>query len=152
MSEWFLKKQIAAENSAVITEINDFLQNIKVILNWNNISQFTAFTAILINECNLGDHKNTIRKTLKTSYWPPTCKWYCMCALYSYISKYLNIMKKVNIFCYSFQKAKPIYYIDSLHIELNISSLYFLKCWWLWLTDNENPKFSVSENKYYNIT
>ncbi len=24
-------------------------------------------------------------------------------------------MKKVNIFCYSFQKVKPIYYIDSLH-------------------------------------
>ncbi len=23
---------------------------------------------------------------------------------------------------------------------------FFLKCWWLWLTDNENPKFSVSEN------
>ncbi len=24
-------------------------------------------------------------------------------------------MKKVNIFCHSFQKVKPIYYIDSLH-------------------------------------
>ncbi len=22
----------------------------------------------------------------------------------------------------------------------------FLEFWWLWLTDNENPKFSVSEN------
>ncbi len=31
----------------------------------------------------------------------------------------------------------------------NISSLYFLKCWWLWLPDNENPKFSVSENLNY---
>ncbi len=30
-----------------------------------------------------------------------------------------------------------IYYIDSLHIEWNISGLYFLKFWWLWLTDNE---------------
>ncbi len=35
-------------------------------------------------------------------------------------------MKKVNIFCPSFQKVKPIYYIDSLRIEWNISSLYFL--------------------------
>ncbi len=35
-------------------------------------------------------------------------------------------MKKVNIFCHSFQKVKPIYYIDSLRIEGNISSLYFL--------------------------
>ncbi len=54
-------------------------------------------------------------------------------------------MKKVNIFCHSFQKLKTIYYIDSLHIEWNIAILYFLKFWWLWLTDNENPKFSVSE-------
>ncbi len=30
-----------------------------------------------------------------------------------------------------------IYYIDSLHIECNISGLYFLKFWWLWFTDNE---------------
>ncbi len=59
-------------------------------------------------------------------------------------------MKKVNIFCLSFQKVRPIYYVDSLHIEWNISSLYLLKFWWLWLTDNENPKFSVSEN--VNIT
>ncbi len=36
-------------------------------------------------------------------------------------------MKKVNIFCHSFQKVKFIYYIDSLSIELNISILYFLK-------------------------
>ncbi len=35
-------------------------------------------------------------------------------------------MKKVNIFCHSFQKVKTIYYIDSLHIECNVSSLYFL--------------------------
>ncbi len=34
-------------------------------------------------------------------------------------------MKKVNILCYSFQKVKPIYYIDSLHIELNISSVKY---------------------------
>ncbi len=50
--------------------------------------------------------------------------------------------EKVYIFCHSFQKVKPIYYIDSLNIEWNISSLYFLKFWWLLLTDNENPKFS----------
>ncbi len=31
--------------------------------------------------------------------------------------KKMNILKKVNIFCHSFQKVKPIYYIDSLHIE-----------------------------------
>ncbi len=55
-------------------------------------------------------------------------------------------MKKVNIFCHSFQKVKPIYYIDSLHIEWNIPNLYMLTFWWLWLTDNENPKCSVSEN------
>ncbi len=55
----------------------------------------------------------------------------------------LNITKKVNIFCHSFQKVKPIYYIDSLHTEWNISSLYFLNVLWLWLSDNENPKFSV---------
>ncbi len=42
---------------------------------------------------------------------------------------------------------KPIYYIDSLHIEWNISSLYFLKVWWLWLPDNENSK-SVSQKMY----
>ncbi len=35
------------------------------------------------------------------------------------------------------------YYIDSIHIEWNILSPYFLKVWWLWLTDNENPKFNV---------
>ncbi len=52
-------------------------------------------------------------------------------------------MKKVNICCPLFQKVKPTYYIDPLHIEWNISSLYFLNFWWLWLTDNENPKFSV---------
>ncbi len=63
-----------------------------------------------------------------------------------HLKKKLNIMKKVNIFCHSFQKGKSIYYIDSLHIEWNISSLYFLKFWWLWLPENENPKLSVSEN------
>ncbi len=41
---------------------------------------------------------------------------------------------------------KPIYYVDSSHIEWNISSFYFLKFWWLWL----QWKFSVSENK--NVT
>ncbi len=35
--------------------------------------------------------------------------------IYRYISKNKNIMKKLNIFCHSFQKVKPIYYIDSLH-------------------------------------
>ncbi len=66
---------------------------------------------------------------------------------YRYILKKLNIMKNINIFCHSFQKVNPIYYIDSLHIECNISSLYFLTFWWLWLTDIETPKCSVSESK-----
>ncbi len=39
----------------------------------------------------------------------------------------MNMMKKLDVFCPSFQKVKPIYYIDLLHIELNISNLYFLK-------------------------
>ncbi len=70
------------------------------------------------------------------------------CLLYRYISKFkIRISRKRSIFfCHSFQKVKPIYYTDALHIEWNISSLYFLKFWWLWLTDNENPKFSISEN------
>ncbi len=37
-------------------------------------------------------------------------------------------------YCHSFQKVKPI---ASLNIEINISSIYFLKLWWTWLTDNE---------------
>ncbi len=65
-------------------------------------------------------------------------------------SKKIEYHEKVNIFCHSFEKGKPIYYIDFLHIEWNISSIYFLTFWWLWLTDNENPKFSVSDNQ--NIT
>ncbi len=56
-------------------------------------------------------------------------------------------MEKVNIFCHSFEKVKPIYCIDWLHIEWNISSFYFLKSLWLWVTDNENPKFSVQISK-----
>ncbi len=67
-----------------------------------------------------------------------------------HLKEKLNIMKKINIFCHSFQKVKPMYYINSLHIVWNILSLYFLKFLLLWLTDNENPKFSVSEN--LNIT
>ncbi len=73
-------------------------------------------------------------------------------ACFDFISTSQNIEnhEKGQYFCHSFQKVKSIYYIDSLHIEWNISSLYFLEFWWLWLTDNENPKFSVSEN--WNIT
>ncbi len=61
-------------------------------------------------------------------------------------SKKIEYHEKGQYVCHSFQKVKPIYYIDSLHIEWNISSLYFLTFWWLWLTDNKTPKFSVSEN------
>ncbi len=48
--------------------------------------------------------------------------------------KILEYNGKRSIFCHSFQKVKPI---TSLSIELNISSIYFLKLWWTWLTDNE---------------
>ncbi len=34
------------------------------------------------------------------------------------------------------EKVKPIYYIDSLHIEWNSLSLFFLKFWWLWLMNS----------------
>ncbi len=35
--------------------------------------------------------------------------------IYIYTQLKLNIMKNVSVFCHSFQKVKPIYYIDSLH-------------------------------------
>ncbi len=54
--------------------------------------------------------------------------------------KKIEYHEKGKYFCHSFQKGKPIYYINSLHLEWNISSLYFLNFLWLWLTDNENPK------------
>ena len=66
--------------------------------------------------------------------------------MYRYVSKNWNIMKKLNVFGHWFQKLKPIYYIDSLHRVKYFKPL-FLAIWWLWLTDNENPKFSVSENQ-----
>ncbi len=63
-------------------------------------------------------------------------------------------MKKVNIFVTHFRKWNP-YYIDSLHNEIfqafiswNLND-YVFEFEWL-STDNENPKFSVSEN--LNIT
>ncbi len=65
-----------------------------------------------------------------------------------YIQVHLNKLeyhKKVNIFVTHFTQVKPIYYIDALHIEWKMLSLYFLKFWWFWLINNENPKFSVSE-------
>ncbi len=52
-------------------------------------------------------------------------------------------MKKVNIFCHSFQKVKPIYYIDSLHRVIIFKPL-FIEILWSWFTDNENPD-SVSQ-------
>ncbi len=33
-------------------------------------------------------------------------------------------MKKVNIFGHSFQKVKPIYYIDSLHIVKYLKPIF----------------------------
>ncbi len=47
------------------------------------------------------------------------CK--CICT-----SKKIRISQKYQYFGHSFEKVKSIYYIDSLHIEWNISSLYFL--------------------------
>ncbi len=58
-------------------------------------------------------------------------------------------MKKDNIFCHSFQKVKPIYYIDSLHRVKYIKPLFveiLMILILIILTDNENPIFSVSEN------
>ncbi len=84
----------------------------------------------------------------------------CLCFLFCTVlwcpliqvhqKKQFEYHENIPYFCHSFQKVKPIYYIDSLHIEWNISRLYFLIFWGLWLTDNENQKFSVSEN--LNIT
>ncbi len=54
--------------------------------------------------------------------------WY-LNAYASYIQvhlKNIEYCEKGQYFCHSFQKVKPIYYIDSLLIEWNISSLYFL--------------------------
>ena len=53
-------------------------------------------------------------------------------------------MNKFYIFCHSYQKVKTKHYKDSYHIEWNISSLYFVEVWWLWLTDNETQN-SVSQ-------
>ncbi len=55
--------------------------------------------------------------------------------------------EKGQYFCHSFQKVKPIYYIDSLHIVKYFKPL-FLGILMIMLTDNENPKFSVSEKFY----
>ncbi len=44
--------------------------------------------------------------------------------VYRCISNNLNIMKKVNISCHSFQKVKPIYDIDSLHRVKYIKPLF----------------------------
>ncbi len=58
-------------------------------------------------------------------------------AYLQYLQVHLKILEyngKRSIFCHSFQKMKPI---ASLNIDLNISSIYFLKLWWTWLTDNE---------------
>jgi len=39
--------------------------------------------------------------------------------------------------------VKLIYYIDSLHAKLDISSLYLLLFWWLWLTAYEKSTFKI---------
>ncbi len=45
---------------------------------------------------------------------------------YRYISKNLNIMKKVNIFCHLFQKVKPIYIFSSLLLVYIFLPNFFL--------------------------
>ncbi len=75
------------------------------------------------------------------------CRWlFLVCCSYKFcvniiVKAYLQVHLKIfeyngkrSIFCHSFQKVKPI---ASLNIDLNISSIYFLKLWWTWLTDNE---------------
>jgi len=46
-------------------------------------------------------------------------------------------------FSNSSEKVKLTYYIDSLHAKWDISSLYLLSFWWLWITAYENPKFKI---------
>ncbi len=54
-------------------------------------------------------------------------------------------MKKVNIFFSLISESKThILYRFITHSE--IFQAFISWFWWLWLTDNENPKFSVSEN------
>ncbi len=74
------------------------------------------------------------------------CRLFLVCCSYKFcvniiVKAYLQVHLKIfeyngkrSIFCHSFQKVKPI---ASLNIDLNISSIYFLKLWWTWLTDNE---------------
>ncbi len=51
----------------------------------------------------------------------------CDYALWREVQVHLKknyILKKVNIFCHSFQKVKTIYYIDSLHRVKYFKSLF----------------------------
>ncbi len=77
---------------------------------------------------------------------------------FTYFVKYTGTSKKKLIswkrsifFVTHFRKWNP--YIIYIHYtEWHISSLYFLKFWWLWLTDNENPKLEYyirSIKKWY---
>ncbi len=47
---------------------------------------------------------------------------------------------------YIWNLSFTVWFIPIRKNSITISSLYFSTFWWLWLTDNENPKFSVSEN------
>ncbi len=66
-----------------------------------------------------------------------------------YISKHLYIMKKVNIFCFISESETHILYRFITHRVTYFKPL-FLEICMIMATDNENPKFSVSEN--LNIT
>ncbi len=65
----------------------------------------TRRTSLTVSAC-----RRSNRLQRKPAQVSPTLTY-----MYRYIKKKMNIMKNVNIFCHSFQKEKPIYYIDSLH-------------------------------------
>ncbi len=67
-----------------------------------------------------------------------------------HLKKKIEYHEKGQYFLSLISEIETHILIDSLHMAWNMLSFYFLKFWWLWLADNENPKFSVSEN--LNIT
>ncbi len=65
-------------------------------------------------------------KKAQSLLWLLACmQWMDLKMLNTGLKKF-EYHEKVNILCHSFQKVKSMYYIDSLHIEWNISSFYFL--------------------------
>ncbi len=65
-------------------------------------------------------------------------------------------MKKVNIYCHSFQKVKHIYYIDSLHIvkyfkplflEIDDYGLQIMKT--QYLVSQKTRIHTINKNRYF---